>query len=137
MTRRRQPEKAAQAQVVALLRSVGSRVWVTGTRRPAGDHPGTCMTPGLPDVFAFVPRARHGVGTVLLCVEVKAAGGRLRLEQAAFQALCHEAQVAHVVGGVDEVIRWLLDRRVVRAEGVAHYRLAPTGYHLAQNNDHG
>lgn len=109
------PEKAVQSQVVHLLRSVGGRVWVTGTRRPRGEFQGTCMTAGLPDVVAFV-RAR------MLMIEVKAKGGRLRPEQIAFRDECVAASVDHIVGGVDEVCAWLIDKGVLRAENVAHYR---------------
>ena len=97
----RVPEKAVQAQVVQLLRQLGFRVWTLGTVRRAGDHPGTMQSPGLPDLLAF------GRGH-LLCVEVKARGGQLRPSQAAFRAECLAGPaVAHVVGGVDDVVTWL------------------------------
>ena len=103
----RVPEKTVQADIVRLLQTLGYRVWVTGTVRPRGDFPGTCMTPGLPDVLAF------GRGQ-LLCVEVKARGGQLRPSQVAFRAECQAAGVAHVVGGVEDVVRWLTVAGVVR-----------------------
>jgi hypothetical protein len=59
---------------------------------------------------------------VVLCVEVKASGGRLRPEQVAFRQACGEADVAHLVGGLDAVIAWLVDRGYIRAESVPHYR---------------
>jgi hypothetical protein len=100
------PERTVQADIVRLLRTLGFAVWVTGTVRPRGDHPGTCMTPGLADILAF------GRGR-LLCVEVKARGGQLRPSQVAFRDECQAAGVAHVAGGVDDVVDWLIRSGVV------------------------
>jgi hypothetical protein len=96
----RVPEKTVQADVQRLLLMLGFRVRVLGTTRPRGDHPGTCQSPGLPDLICF------GRGRCLM-VEVKARGGRLRPAQAAFRNDCLAAGVAHVTGGVDEVLAWL------------------------------
>jgi hypothetical protein len=109
------PEKAEQAAIVRLLASLGAKVYVLGTRRPAGDYQGTRQTPGLPDVLAFLPlhAARRGhfeQSRELLAIEVKAKGGRLRPEQVVFRELCQQASVAHVVGGLDAVIAWLTAR---------------------------
>ena len=122
--RPRQPEKVEQAHIVQLLRSLGAGVWVTGTRRPRGDYPGTRMTPGLPDVFAFLPHPPHAApgDARLLIVEVKAAGGRPSMEQQAFAAWCHVAQVAHVCGDLDAVIAWLIEAQYLESNQVAHYR---------------
>lgn len=105
--KRRQPEKTQQIQIVRLLRTLGAAVWVTGTRRPRGDYPGTRMTPGLPDLFAFLPLRAGGPTRLLLVIECKAKGGRLRLEQAQFAACCREAHLAYVAGNMDDVIGWL------------------------------
>ena len=108
----RVPEKRVQADIVQLLRQLGFRVWTLGTVRRAGDHPGTMQSPGLPDLLAF----GHGH---LLCVEVKARGGQLRPSQAAFRAECLAAPaVAHVVGGVDDVVTWLAGTGVLTARPV-------------------
>lgn len=120
--RRRQPEKVEQQHVVGLLRSLGCTVWVTGVRRRAGDYQGTMMTPGLPDVLAFLPR---GLG--LLFVEVKAARGRMSAEQANFRASALEAQangghVYHVTGGLTAVLVQLVALDLVRADSLPHYR---------------
>jgi hypothetical protein len=48
MVTRRQPEKAEQAGIVKLVRALGGRVYVLGTRRKRGDFQGTMQTPGLP-----------------------------------------------------------------------------------------
>ena len=115
----RVPERVVQQQIVHLLRSLGAQVWVLGTTRRRGDYHGTMQTPGICDVVAFVPRAG------LLMVECKAKGGRLRPEQSHFRACCREHGVAHVVGGVDEVVAWLVGQGILRADAVAHYRGSP------------
>jgi hypothetical protein len=115
----RQPEKGVQVAVVQLLRAVGSSVYVLGTRRRRGEHQGTMQSPGLPDVIAFLPRA---LGMVF--VEVKAPGGRLRPEQAAFRTSCLELaarapRVYHIVGGVDALLPLLRGLNLVRPENIA------------------
>jgi hypothetical protein len=115
---RRQPEKAEQAAIVKLLRGIGCAVYVLGTRRPAGDYQGTCMTAGIGDVYAFLPR--H---TGTLWVEVKAAGGRPSPAQVAFQEACQACGQAHVLGGQNEVIAWLLEHGYIHEGQVPHYRL--------------
>jgi hypothetical protein len=119
---RRQPERVEQRQIVNLLRSLGATVYVLGTTRRQGDHMGTMQTPGIPDLWAFLP-ARSGVSTLYLClwVEVKAPGGRLRPEQRAFRDQCTARGVPHVVGGVDAVIAWLIDAGYLLPQNVAHY----------------
>lgn len=115
-------EKTEQAHIVQLLTGLGARVWVLGTRRPRGDFQGTRQTPGIPDLYAVIPHRQRGISTALW-VECKAAGGRLRPEQVAFQQACHQAQVAHVVGGLDAVIGWLLQGEFIEARQVPWYRL--------------
>jgi len=82
-TRARRPvqhEKGEQAGGIKLLRTLGATVYTFGTRRSRGkacprcgtfvpEHQGTRQTPGIPDVFAFLP-ARNGK-RVLLCWEAK------------------------------------------------------------------
>lgn len=121
MIRRRQPERIEQAGIVKLLRSLGATVYVLGMTRRRGDHPGTMQTPGLPDLLAFIRRPDDG--PVLLAIECKAVGGRLSEAQRGFRALCQQAAVAHVVGGIDAVIAWLLERGYLKADQVAHYRV--------------
>ena len=125
---RRQPEQAEQRAIVQLLRSLGAEVYVFGTKRPRGDHPGTMQSPGIPDVEAFIPRPRVS-GPLsdrpmrrLVKIEVKAAGGRLRPAQAVYQQRCQEAGIAHVVGGLDVVIAWLCDHGYARRDQFGHYR---------------
>lgn len=115
-------EKIVQQQCVALLRSLGGKVWVLGTRRAAGDHQGTRQTPGFPDVVAFLR------GTCVF-LEVKAVGGRLRPEQAEFRAAAETcgAPVFHIVGGVDDLFAWLVAQGIVKPENVPHQRLREGG----------
>ena len=76
----------------------------------------------MPDVIAFLP-PRTRQRWVLLFVEGKAKGGRLRLEQATFRDLCLSADVAHVVGDLDAVMAWLVEQGYLRRDQVAHDRL--------------
>lgn len=121
--RPRVPEKAEQAHIVQLLKTLRCRVWVAGTRRPKGDYQGTCQTPGIPDLTAFLPDA-----TGILFVEVKAAGGCLRPEQEEFRELVLACEanglgVHHIVGGCDAVIAWLMTRGLLKPDQVPHYRV--------------
>lgn len=111
------PERVVQRQIVHLLRAVGAQVWVLGTTRRRGDHPGTMQTPGIGDLFAVL-RGRA------LWVEVKAAGGKLRPEQVVFRDAVQTTPCHHVTGGVDEVVAWLVGQGILRADAVAHYRVA-------------
>lgn len=109
---RRQPERAIQSRIVALLRSVGCAVWVLGTTRRRGDYQGTMQTPGLPDVLAFLPRSQG-----VLFVEAKAPGGRLRPAQADFRACCLPLvtdRVYHVTGGLEAVVAKLATLGILR-----------------------
>lgn len=120
-------EKVVQQQIVNTLRSLGAAVYVLGTRRPAGDYQGTRQTPGIPDVLAFVPCVLTA-SVVQLWVECKAPGGRASVEQQQFRARCDQAGVAHVMGGLEELTAWLIERGIVRADRVPHYRL-PAAVH--------
>lgn len=119
-----QREKVEQAHVVQLLRSLGATVYTLGTRRRRGDYQGTMQTPGVPDLYAFLPlRANDDPLGKALWIEAKAPGGRLRPEQRAFQAFCQERYIDHVVGGLDAVIAWLIEHDYLKRESVPHYRL--------------
>ena len=115
-----QPEKEIQAQVVHLLRSLRWDVWSIGTRRRKGEHQGTMMTPGIPDIYAQPPEVRADVRE--LWVEAKAPGGRLRDSQIHFQACCLRNGVPHIVGGTDEVIDWLILHGYLSSDQVSHER---------------
>jgi hypothetical protein len=120
------PESVEQRHIVVLLRTVRGEVWELGTKRSRkDDHMGTRQTPGVPDVLAFLPPAPGSGSTrwVFLFIEAKGQGGRLRPEQKRFRELALLAELAHIVGGQNEVIAWLLERGYLRREQVPHYRL--------------
>jgi hypothetical protein len=126
------PEKVEQSHIVQTLRLVHARVYVIG-HAPRRDqaHKGTSQTPGIPDLLVHLPASPMPMLRTLhthaapheLWIEVNAHRGRLSAEQASFRDFCHLAGIAHVVGGLDEVIAYLLDHGYVSASGVAHYRL--------------
>ena len=105
-------EKAEQAAGVALLEALGAAVYVSGTVRRKGDHPGTMQTPGIPDVECFLPPPRRSGGTAWRLVkwEVKRAqGSRSSPAQRAYAARCADAAVAYVVGPASALEGWLRD----------------------------
>lgn len=114
---RAQREKGEQAAIVELLKRLGAQVYVLGTRRPTGDHPGTCQTPGLPDLYAFVPSSTRDRFTQAVWIEVKAPGGRVSPAQQAFALQCWAVEHPYLCGGIDTVIAWcqqqgyLIDKR--------------------------
>lgn len=124
--RRDQPEKRAQADIQDFLLSIGGAVYILGTRRRAGspcpncgmfvaEHQGTRQTKGLCDVLAFLPtrpgaRARR----LLLMVEVKVGKNKRTPEQDLFRALCGEADLVHLTGDLDTVLRWATAEGYVR-----------------------
>ena len=116
----RQRERSEQAGIVQLLRSLGAQVYVLGTTRRRGDHPGTMQTAGLPDLIAFIHTPDQH--RRLLVIEVKAKGGRLRPEQEQFRTYCLDANVNHLVGDLDAVIAWLIAEGYLQSNQVPHYR---------------
>lgn len=54
---------------------------------------------------------------------MKAETGRPSDEQKRFATLCETAEVAHLIGGVNVVIAFLLERGYLKPDQVAHYRL--------------
>ena len=118
----RVPEKVVQAQIRQALLKVGAKVYTIG-RPPRRDavFKGTGQTPGLPDLLVHMPECeRTHVGAHQLWIEVKAKGGTLRPEQAAFRDFCVMADVPHLVGGLDDVLSYLLRYGYVRE--LPHYR---------------
>jgi hypothetical protein len=109
-------EKAEQAAIVRLLRTLGATVYVLGTVRRKGDHPGTMQTPGICDVLAFLPTSLRT--NMVLAIEVKAHGGRLRPAQEEFRAVCELSPVAYVTGGLDAVIAWLREHGYLKSANV-------------------
>ena len=108
-TIRRQPERAEQAACLKILRLLGAEVYVLGTTRKRGDHPGTVMTPGLPDLYAFLPMGPPPAAVTPwpLWIEVKAPGGRLSLEQRGFRTWCELSGHRHFSGTAEDLLRYL------------------------------
>ena len=112
----RVPERAEQAAIVRLLRTLRAEVYTLGTVRRHDDYPGTMQTPGVPDLLAFLPRG--GEGRRQVWIEVKAVDGRLSPAQRAFRDHCREAGVDHVWGSLTAVIDWLAAEGYVRTASV-------------------
>lgn len=109
-------EKHVQRQIVDYLQLIGAQVYVLGTKRRKGDHQGTMQTPGIPDLWVFLPPAK------VLCseeraglwIEVKADDGRCSPAQLTFQKHAHESRVNYVCGNLDAVQTWLANRGWIR-----------------------
>lgn len=127
-------EKHEQKAGVDLLRWLRCAVYITGTARPKGDHPGTCMTPGIPDVLCLLPN-NFGV----LFWEVKSRVGRPRPEQAAFADVIAGYESAglpiyHCLGPYDALRAKLVSIGLLRADQVPHYALPASAVSVAASN---
>lgn len=123
--KRRQPERAEQAAIVQLLESLGAKVYVLGTTRRKGDYQGSMQTPGIGDLYVFLPlhaaaRLVHQRHSMALWVEVKAKRGRPSEDQLLFQDWCLASGVHHVLGGLDAVQNWLVDHGWLRESERRH-----------------
>jgi hypothetical protein len=110
-------ERAEQGSIKNLIELLGGVVKTIGTTRatccgtcgaPSTD-PTTRQSPGLADLVAYLPppKRQQARGWTQVWIECKGRGGTLSIEQVAFRELNLRAGVAHVVGGVDEVIEYL------------------------------
>jgi hypothetical protein len=130
-------EKVIQSQIVQALRTVGAAVYVLGRPpRHESARMGTGQTPGIPDLYVLLPdspwhRTPEGGGFATygskaqtcahgLWIECKAAGGRLRPQQAEFERLCGGAGIPHLVGDLDVVLAYLAQHGYIKER--AHYR---------------
>lgn len=125
---RRAPVQRERAEQQAcrqfLVQALHARVYTLGTTRRKGDHPGTMQTPGLPDLIAFVPvPPLDQQACELLTVECKVGKNTRTAPQDEFREFCGRADVAHVTGGLNEVIAWAIEKHLVRPEHVPFYRL--------------
>ena len=89
-------EREIRAEGVKLLRALGCRVEVFSENRA------TRNTPGVPDVYAFLPNGR---GTVWW--ESKRPGGITGPDQRGFEAWCYMCGQPYVRGGVPELRHFL------------------------------
>lgn len=107
MRQPRVPERAVQAQIVDLLRKVGAEVYAIGTTRRKGDYQGTMMSAGIGDLYVFLPLTHRLNHPRTLWIEVKSEGGVLSEAQMAFQVRCASAGQPHIIGGLEDVTRYL------------------------------
>lgn len=109
-------EAAEQSAIVQLLEQLGAKVYVLGTKRKRGDHPGTMQTPGVADLIVFL-RDRRDPGCQarrLVFIEVKRQrGGRFSQQQIEFREMCSAARVDHVGGSLDAVTEWLSEQCLI------------------------
>jgi hypothetical protein len=110
-------ERTEQGSIKNLLEQIGGVVKTLGTVRATccgvcgspNTDPTTRQSPGLADLLVYLPPPRRhpARGWTQVWIECKGRGGTLSIEQVAFRELNLRAGVAHVVGGVDEVIEYL------------------------------
>jgi len=110
-------EKHEQANICEVVRHLGGRVYVLGTRRQQYCHQcgspadmATRQTPGLPDLEIYLPpppRAPVGARWTLVMFEVKGKGGVLSQEQVEFKYVNERAGVVALVGGLDAFLDFL------------------------------
>jgi hypothetical protein len=112
-------EKFEQAAIVRLLLSMGAEVFVLGTRRPRHTRCRSCgaavpesqttrQSPGLPDLLVYLKRPGGERKLDLLVIECKKFGTKLRPDQIRFKQFSERADVKHVVGTYDDVLRYLV-----------------------------
>jgi hypothetical protein len=111
-------EKQEQRAIVDLLRAIGAVVYVLGTTRRKGDHPGTMQTPGIPDLYAFLPAKPFSVVLQFrpIWIEVKAVKGILRPAQKGFRWLCEMSGEDHFTGTADQFAAELTRRGYVKGK---------------------
>jgi len=129
--RRCAPEDVEQQHIRLLLGSIGAPFYEIGRPRARKCHAcgapskdmGMRQTPGLPDIYAFLPLPRwvpDGHASALW-IEMKAEDGRMSEEQETFRRLCFGRGVPHVNGTANAVAAYLVAGGWVRE--VAHYRM--------------
>ncbi len=114
-------EKIEQRNTVDLLTRIGAIVYEIGRPRQQRCHAcgaqskdlGTRQTPGIPDLFVFLPMGAPLAGRPLYCwIEMKRQGATdsaLTAEQKAFRAMCRLRSIPHVDGALESVVRFLAE----------------------------
>jgi len=110
-------EVEEQNEAMGLLRLCGAKVYSLSQRRRTG------QTPGIPDVFAFVPLPSGVI--VPLWLEVKRDDRRAKSspEQVVFQLLCKLAEVHHVVGSVRQLEEWCVRHDLIALKPGGGWRM--------------
>lgn len=120
-------EKHVQAHGCSLLRSLGGKVNVIGTKRRKSekDH-GTHQTRGIPDIYVFLPPpafpsvpALGAPDGVALWWEVKRPGESRTAEQVAFGNACARVCHPYVWGDLDALIAYLIAGGWLKRESIA------------------
>lgn len=136
-----QREKAEQAGIIQLARTLRAEIWVLGTRRGRGkpcpkcgtfvaEHQGLRQTPGHPDLLMFLPVLERdlcepsALSRRLVYWETKVPGGRLSDEQRAFQACARAAGVECYSGTFDDFVSWTIREGYCRESSFTFERLA-------------
>lgn len=100
-------EAEEQNEAVGLLRLCGAKIYSLSQKRRTG------QTPGIPDVFAFVPLPSGEI--VPLWLEVKRDDRKAKAspEQVVFRLLCKLAEVHHIVGTVRHLEEWCVRHNLI------------------------
>lgn len=139
--RRGKPEEVEQEHVKQILRSMGAKFWVAGTRRKKADYQGTMQTPGLADLpLVFLPR-RIGKSATLgaptytlydfLVIEMKSPAAMKKKyhdrsrEQMELAELCKLAGVNYVCGDAKTVVQWLIQYEYLKRGSIAAHWMEP------------
>jgi hypothetical protein len=120
------PERVEQTNICNLARSIGGKVCVLGTTRRKGDHQGTMQSPGLPDLFIFMPSPTlpnsHGLidRATGIWFEVKAPGGKRSAEQIEFGNACMMTETPYGYGTLTDFVHYLVAGGWLKRENVNH-----------------
>jgi hypothetical protein len=121
-------EKVEQRNTVDLLTRIGAKVYEIGRPRQQKCHAcgaqskdlGTRQTPGIPDLFVFLPIGRSN-GPIArpryVWIEMKRQGATesdLTTEQKEFREFCRERSITRIDGAFDKVVDWLASHGFVR-----------------------
>lgn len=127
-------EKVEQAHIIQAAEAVGAVVVVIGTVRRGSKcqacgawvqgHMGTQQTEGLADLEIYLPvRSEIARSRELVKWETKRkVGGRFSPEQIRYRDYCTAAAVTYGAGCLDDFLALLVDRGLVKAENIPHYR---------------
>lgn len=127
MTRRRRfrtpLERVEQSNICNLTRSLGGKPYVIGTRRRREDYQGTNQTPGIPDLWLWLPAVHaRGYPALGLWWEAKRLGETRTPDQLAFGALCELSGTPYGWGTLDDYIAFLVEQGRLNPSSLPHYK---------------
>ena len=123
---RQHPERVEQTNICNLVRSIGGKVCVLGTSRRKGDHQGTMQSPGLPDLWIFMPSPKlpnsHGLidHASGLWWECKSPTGTRSQEQVNFAENCLNTRTPYGYGTLTDFVHYLVAGGWLKRENVNH-----------------